>query len=106
MQAEFDPNPALRIVQDTLEEAEMDRLDEEEEASAEEPVFSAEQDIVEEEDEVPIVPKKCRRSQLRREQAALISGLGKYWTSSKPARKLPRRSTRVKREPQRYGFVP
>jgi hypothetical protein len=82
MRAEFDPNPALRIVQDTLEEAEMDRLDEEEEvvvppeeavelvpqnASVEEPVFSAEQDIVEEEDEVPVVPKKCRRSQLRRE---------------------------------------
>jgi len=121
MRAEFHPNPALKIVQDTLEEAEMDRLDDEEEvgvppreavelvpqnASAEEPVFSAEQDIVEEEDEVPIVPKKCRRSQLRREQAALISGLGKYWTLSKPARKLPRRSTRVKREPQRYGFVP
>jgi hypothetical protein len=98
--AEFEPSPALRIVRDTWEKDAYDDAEEIQEAvnapaevvAVEEPINFNPMDVAEEEEPLPNLRRRRRRS----EAARLNSQLGKYWVCH------PRRSGRVRRQPVRY----
>jgi hypothetical protein len=98
--AEFEPSPALRIVRDTWEKDAYDDAEEIQEAvnapaevvAVEEPINFNPMDVAEEEEPLPNLRRRRRRS----EAARLNSELGKYWVCH------PRRSGRVRRQPVRY----
>ena len=98
--AEFEPSPALRIVRDTWEKDAYDDAEEIQEAvnapaevvEVEEPINFNPMDVAEEEEPLPDLRRRRRRS----EAARLNSQLGKYWVCH------PQRGGRVRRQPVRY----